>query len=84
MMADLISRAAAIDAVYYKPSHKMAIEVLKEVPAVDAALVVFCKDCKYYNTTGCGAGFGWCEDTVVNAGVWDNFYCADGERRESE
>lgn len=37
---DLISRAAAIDAVYYKPSHKMAIEVLKEVPAVDAAPVV--------------------------------------------
>ena len=39
-MSDLISRAAAIDAVYYKPSYKMAIEVLKEVPAVDAAPVV--------------------------------------------
>lgn len=39
-MADLISRAAAIDAVYYKPNHKMAIEVLKEVPAVDAVPVV--------------------------------------------
>lgn len=37
---DLISRAAAIDAVYYKPNHKMAIEVLKEVPAVDAVPVV--------------------------------------------
>lgn len=35
-MDDLISRAAAIEAVYYKPNHKMAIEVLKEVPAVDA------------------------------------------------
>ena len=35
-MDDLISRAAAIDAVYYKPNYKMAIEVLKEVPAVDA------------------------------------------------
>lgn len=37
---DLISRGAAIDAVYYKPSYKMAIEVLKEVPAIDAAPVV--------------------------------------------
>lgn len=37
---DLISRVAAIDAVYYKPNHKMAIEVLKEVPAMDAAPVV--------------------------------------------
>lgn len=46
--------------------------------------VVRCKDCKYYNTTCCGAGFGWCEDVVVNNGVMDNFYCADGERRESE
>ena len=46
---DLISRNAAINAVYYKPNYKMAIEVLKEVPAVDAAPVVhgrweFCGD----------------------------------------
>lgn len=39
-MDDLISRAAAIEAVYYKPSYKMAIEALKEVPSVDAAPVV--------------------------------------------
>lgn len=39
-MDDLISRAAAIETVYYKPNHKMAIEVLKEVPAVDAVPVV--------------------------------------------
>lgn len=37
---DLISRKAAIDAVYYKSNYKMAIEVLKEVPAVDAVPVV--------------------------------------------
>ena len=43
-MADLISRAAAIEAVYYKPSHKMAIEVLKEVPAVDAAPVEWLRE----------------------------------------
>lgn len=38
---DLISRTAAIDAIYYKPNYKMAIEVLKDVPAVDAVPVVY-------------------------------------------
>ena len=42
-MDDLISRAAAIEAVYYKPNHKMAIEVLKEVPAVDAIPIEWLK-----------------------------------------
>lgn len=51
-------------------------------PNVDAVPVVRCQDCKHYNITGCGDGFGWCEDTIVNTGVWDNFYCADGERRD--
>ena len=106
-MIDLISRAAAIDAIvsvtafpdaeYIKnlcqnPANSEdwlggvcdAINSVEEVNAVDAAPVVFCKDCKHYNTTGCATGFGWCEDTVVSTGVWDNFYCADGERRESE
>ena len=39
-MDDLISRAAAINAVYYKPNYKMAIEVLKEVPVVNAAPII--------------------------------------------
>ena len=47
----------------------------------DRINVVRCRDCKFYNTTGCGYGFGWCEDAVVNTGVYDDFYCARGERR---
>ena len=43
-MDDLISRAVAIEAVYYKPSHKMAIEVLKELPAIDAIPVEWLDD----------------------------------------
>ena len=50
-------------------------------PTIDAVPVVRCKDCVHYNTTGCSVGFGWCEDAVVNTGVCDDFYCADGERR---
>lgn len=53
-------------------------------PLDDIVRVVRCRDCVYYNTTGCGTGFGWCEDAVVNTGVWDDFYCADGERRDDD
>lgn len=60
------------------------MDKLQFVYISDCVPVVRCKDCKYYNTTGCGAGFGWCEDTVVNTGVFDNFYCKNGKRRGSE
>ena len=40
-MDDLISRMTTIDAMYYKPNYKMAIEVLKEVPAVDAVPIIY-------------------------------------------
>lgn len=46
--------------------------------------LVRCKDCKNYNTNGCSAGFGWCEDSVVNTGVSDDFYCANGDRRDDD
>lgn len=39
MMSDLISRDAAIEAVYYNP-YSTAVGMIKKVPAVDAAPVV--------------------------------------------
>ena len=75
MASDLISREAAIYAMYYKPSYKMAIEVLKEVPAVDAVPVVRCRDCKFY--------YGVNEECGCNGGYHsEDWYCADGERRD--
>ena len=62
---------------------KAAVEKFDRYHGTNGALVR-CRDCMYYNTTGCGAGFGWCEDAVVNTGVWDDFYCADGERRDDD
>ena len=82
---DLISRAAAVRALASSNGDYLdALERFERLPAVDAVPVVRCRDCVYYNTTGCGAGFGWCEDAVVNTGVWDDFYCADGERRDDD
>lgn len=47
--------------------------IKEQMPTVDAVPVVRCKDCRYRNTDP------HCKD-VLN----DNWYCADGERRESE
>ena len=55
---------------------------VKFAPTIDAVPVVRCRECVYYNTTGCSDGFGWCEDSVVNTGTHDDFFCARGKRRE--
>jgi hypothetical protein len=63
----------------------MMYEIAGEVddaPTIDAVLVVRCKDCKQYNTTCCSEGLGWCEK--MDRGVHDDFYCSNGERKESE
>lgn len=50
--------------------------------AADVVPVVRCKDCVYYDTVGCTDGFGWCEGTMVNTGTHDNFFCAEGKKKE--
>lgn len=76
-----------IEARYRQSSgeeHRIERELLDAIcdsPTIDAIPVVRCRDCVHYNTTGYGAGLGWCEGAVVSTGVWDNFYCADGERK---
>lgn len=51
---------------------------IENCPTIDAVLVVRCKDCKHYDTTGCLKGFGWCESMA--RGTFDDFYCANGKR----
>lgn len=52
-------------------------EIIQNAPTVDAVPVVRCKDCKYYKD-------GLCFFTMRRHGLHDDWYCADGERRESE
>lgn len=59
------------------------IEYLGYVPAADAVPVVRCKYCVYYDTVGCSDGFGWCEGTMVNTSTHDNFFCAEGKKKEN-
>lgn len=62
--------------------YSWALSFVTDIPAVDAVAVVRCRECIYYNNTGCADGFGWCEDSVVNTGVFDSWFCANGKRRE--
>jgi hypothetical protein len=93
-MAYLISRAAAIEALstpcdkrYRHGVWETCLDnietAIRNIPAVDAVPVVRCRDCKWWEegqTTDGVKGFcpisGCCEGP--------EFYCADGERRESE
>lgn len=108
MMDDLISRTAAIDALGERPynwtdtdaeiaemsvweMHKAAIE---NVPAVDAAPVVRCKDCKYFETKDIWADFGKVPILVSDVPTchrWEgecktspDGYCFLGKRRKED
>ena len=48
---------------------------LDNTPTVDAVPVVRCKDCKHYKD-------GRCFFTMRRYGLYDDWFCADGERRE--
>lgn len=90
-MDDLISRAAAIDVIVFNSENRFAVDVLNELPAVDAVPVVRCRDCKYgeSETNGRGEDMVMCQNKLNPIGYEDwlmppEFFCADGERRESE
>lgn len=86
-MDDYISRQAAIDIVsrnlermnnvtsgaMYGPAELW----LKEVPAADVVEVVRCKDCKWYNKSGCAIYIA--DDTDKPT---ENDFCSFGERAD--
>ena len=98
-MADLISRAAAIDALTYQNIEKnfdsvcdgeiyrtkrAAQRVIANVPAVDAVPVVRCKDCKHRDPEDKKCDYGGMEVQGLFFPRPDNWFCADGERRDED
>jgi hypothetical protein len=85
-MADLISRAAALEVIEavknfsWSQSGKVLcgkmFSQIKDLPAVDAVPVVRCKDCRHRGSNAI------CVKLWV--GTKDSFFCAFGERRDSE
>lgn len=51
------------------------IDMLRAAPSVDAVEVVRCKDCKHYMTIHCT-----CDGCCIS----DDWYCADGERKDND
>ena len=99
-MDDLIQRAEAIDEVMQMVErHRHEIfrgellhytgvkAMLEALPAVDAVPVVRCKDCKFRDVTGpypvCELDSADLWEQTRNADV-DDWFCAEGERRERE
>ena len=65
--ADAIIKEANADGAYgYVDAWQIA-----DAPTIDAVEVVRCKDCKYFKTRLC-----------ENKDNYDNWFCADGERKE--
>ena len=69
----------SVDGINAKTVLTQTITDIQNAPTVDAVEVVRCKDCKH-RTELCGDGWHPCTDMAVN----DNWYCADGERREDD
>lgn len=87
MENDYISRAdlmALVESEYWKYRDEYrATEILEDIekfPPADVRPVVYCKDCKfsYEDVGGRCCSHGVCVDCIVE----DDFFCADGERRE--
>ena len=70
------------------------VKALKELPSADAVEVVRCKDCKYKPVgTGCNHDIEFpvhykcpceCEDYWYSWIPKDNFFCGNGERKETD
>jgi hypothetical protein len=84
---DLISRAAALDAIdcWHIDFNSMdgakvqmdCWRTIKELPAVNAVQVIRCRDCKFYH--------GVNEECGCNGGYHsEDWYCAGGERRDDD
>jgi hypothetical protein len=61
-------------------SYAELVSEIAAIPAADVRPVVLCRDCKYsYDSVG-----GWCcsHGICVDCIVREDFFCADGEKRE--
>lgn len=67
-----------------------ACRIEQAIPAVDAVEVCRCQDCRWYDTDDgdlkCVKDAEWDEDAAMYTGLisyhLEDFYCADGQRRE--
>lgn len=78
---DVLERASEIDYIAGF-SYEHVIEILDNIPTVNVAPVVRCKDCEYSydDISSLCCSHGVCVDCEVPP----NFYCAEGKRKEPD
>lgn len=96
---DLISRAAAVRALASSNGDYLdALERIEKIPAVDAVPVVRCHKCIHWDRETVRQNsndVGWWNEAICERHTFDwldriekwteaDWFCADGERRESE
>ena len=79
MNDDLISRQAAIGAIYTSAGTATAIKELKQLPSADVVEVVRCKDCKH--NTYCYSEVHMTNKLQTKSICKDIDYCSCGEKR---
>lgn len=97
-MRDLINRQATIDAICTNgvtaerdrtyvitiaTAKQRAVDIIERLPTIDAVPVVRCKDCRNWERLSFDADSG-CYCPFVDRYTTDDWYCADGERRDDE
>lgn len=95
-MADYISRQKAIEAIMDLPNcpngysdtydKECIISTIEEVPTADVVEVVRCKNCKWWKSsfTWNGKDVKVCVKDPYEPSHTEDFYCADGERRDDD
>lgn len=94
IMTDYISREKAFDAVFgqfcassdeTEAALNAAIEEIRAIPAADVRPVVLCRDCKHSDTFApdcTEATFPLKCLSIRYGGVYPNWFCEHGEKRE--
>lgn len=70
----------AIIGAYYT-AYSKSYHIVKDAPTVDAVQVVRCKDCQWFDAND-DYYDSYCDKNGIS--VEEDFYCADGERKDDE
>ncbi len=83
---ELALETFSLDAGYehYLNALQDVANVLRQMPTIDAVPVVRCKDCKHLFTDFVMNGKEYKRCKMQMAGFHDDWYCADGERKDDE
>lgn len=80
LIDDFLELAKVNKGTYHEEGFKNAITVVETQDPADVVEVVRCKDCVHHHTNESKPMYVWCE--MVDGLLSQNWFCADGERRE--